>query len=144
MKKPAAFLLAVIMLVSASSAYAWPWDWGYHHPRGYHYYEGHWWLGDTIVAGLAAGVILATLPPHCRTVYVGGVHYYYDGTYYYQRGPSGYVVVQPPPSVRPLPPLPKEEVITVVPYSGAVWVPGHWRWRERAGEYVWIPGHWRR
>lgn len=93
MKKLAVFLLVVVMLFTFSSAYAWPGD--YHHPRGYHYYGGHWWLGDALVAGLVAGTIIATLPPHYSTVYVGNVPYYYDGTYYYQRGPSGYVVVQP-------------------------------------------------
>jgi len=94
MKKLLVFVLAVVILCSFSSVYAGPWD--YHHPRGYHYYGGHWWLGDTIVAGLVAGTIIATLPPHYRTVYVGGVPYYYDGTYYYQSGPTGYVVVQQP------------------------------------------------
>ena len=151
MKKLLVFVLAVVILCSFSSVYAGPWD--YHHPRGYHYYGGHWWLGDTIVAGLVAGTIIATLPPHYRTVYVGGVPYYYDGTYYYQSGPTGYVVVQPAPGsvveasapyVRPAPPAPKVEVITVAPYPGAVWVPGHWQWRRRAREYVWILGHWRR
>ena len=151
MKKPTAFLLAVVMLCSSSYLYAWPGD--YRHPRGYHYYGGRWWLGDAIVAGLVAGTIIATLPPHYRTVYVGGVPYYYDGTYYYQNCPSGYVVVQPAqapiveasaPYVRPLPPPPKEEIITVAPYPGAVWVRGHWQWRRRVREYVWIPGHWRR
>ena len=93
MKKLLAFLLVAVMLFSFSSAYAWPGE--YHHPRGYHYYGGHWWLGDAIVAGLAVGTILVTLPPHYSTVYVGNVPYYYDGAYYYQRGPSGYVVVQP-------------------------------------------------
>ena len=91
MKKLVAFLLAFVILLSFSSTYAWD----YHHPRGYHWYGGRWWLGDAIVAGLVAGTIIATLPPHYRTVYVGGVPYYYDGTYYYQNCPSGYVVVQP-------------------------------------------------
>ena len=144
MKKLVAVLLAVVMLFSFSSAYAWHRE-EYHHPSGYHLYGGHWWLGDTIVAGLVAGTIIATLPPHCRTVYVGGVSYYYDGTYYYQNSPSGYVVVQPVTTyvVPTAPPL-KEEVITVAPYRGAVWVPGHWHWNKRVREYVWIPGHWRR
>ena len=93
MKKLVAFLLVAVMLFSFSSAYAGDWD--DHHSRGYRYDRGHWWLGDSIIAGLAVGTILATLPPHYSTVYVGNVPYYYDGTYYYQSGPSGYVVVQP-------------------------------------------------
>ena len=86
MKKLVAFLLVAVMLFSFSSAYAG--DWGDHHSRGYRYDRGHWWLGDSIIAGLAVGTILATLPPHYSTVYVGNVPYYYDGTYYYQSGPT--------------------------------------------------------
>jgi hypothetical protein len=93
MKKVITFLLIAIMLFSISPAFAWHND--YHHPRGYHYYKGRWWLGDAIVAGIALGTIIAELPPHCKTVYVGGVPYYYDGMYYFQRGPAGYIVVQP-------------------------------------------------
>ena len=132
--------LCLTVSLLASNAFAWN-DGRYHHPRGYHLYKGHWWLGDTLLAGLVAGAIITTLPPRCRTVYVGGNPYYYDGTYYYQSGPSGYVVVQP--ALRPAPPL-REEVITVAPYPRAVWVPGHWHWNRRFGEYVWVPGHWRR
>ena len=93
MKKLVAFLLVAVILSSFTSVYAWDRD--DHHSREYHYDRGHWWLGDSILAGLAVGTILATLPPHYSTVYVGNVPYYYDGAYYYQRGPSGYVVVQP-------------------------------------------------
>ena len=93
MKKLVAFLLVAVILSSFTSVYAWDRD--DHHSREYHYDRGHWWLGDSILAGLAVGTILATLPPHYSTVYVGNVPYYYDGTYYYQRGSSGYVVVQP-------------------------------------------------
>ena len=93
MKKIASFLLVAVMLFSVDPAYAW-YGWG-HHDRGYRYYRGHWWLGDAVVAGLVAGAIITALPPRCNTVYIGGAPYYYDGTYYYQSGPSGYVVVQP-------------------------------------------------
>ena len=111
MKKIAAFLLVAVMLFSVDPAYAW-YGWG-HHDRGYRYYRGHWWLGDTMVAGLVVGAVVAGLPPYCRTVYVGGVPYYYDGMYYYQAGPAGYVVVQPAvapvvmaPPVAPMPVAP--------------------------------------
>jgi hypothetical protein len=46
--------------------------------------------------------------------------------------------------VRPAPPPPRVEVMDLGPYPAAVWVPGHWQWRPRIGEYVWIPGRWRR
>ena len=45
---------------------------------------------------------------------------------------------------RPEPPAPKVEIRTASPYPGAVWVPGHWKWRGRGRGYVWVPGHWRR
>jgi len=120
MKKLLVFVLAVVILCSFSSVYAGPWD--YHHPRGYHYYGGHWWLGDTIVAGLVAGTIIATLPPHYRTVYVGGVPYYYDGTYYYQSGPTGYVVVQPAVAPVVLAPAPAVVVAPPVVHNASVTV----------------------
>jgi hypothetical protein len=43
----------------------------------------------------------------------------------------------------PAPPPPQSEVVGVAPYTGAVWVGGHWAWRPRFGRYVWVPGHWR-
>ncbi len=43
---------------------------------------------------------------------------------------------------RPVPP-PQTEVVSVAPYSGAIWVGGHWRWAPYRGRYVWVPGHWR-
>ena len=47
------------------------------------------------------------------------------------------VVYEKPPA-----PPPKVEVRPARPYRGAVWVPGHWKWRK--GRYIWISGHWRR
>ena len=81
-------LLLVGLLVSGC-AYAWPGGWG--HDR-YEYRGGHYWLGGAIVGGLVAGAIIASLPP--RVTYVNG--YYTDGTYWYQQGPEGYIVVAPP------------------------------------------------
>jgi len=71
-------------------------SWGYHHPRGYHWYGGSWWLGDAIIEGLVIGATLSALPPSYRVVYVDRRPYYYDGVYYYQRSPYGYVVVADP------------------------------------------------
>ena len=42
---------------------------------------------------------------------------------------------------QPAPPPLQAEVIGAPPYSGAVWISGHWVWR--GGGYVWVPGHWR-
>ncbi len=57
---------------------------------------------------------------------------------------------------RTAPPSAKVEVVTVKPYSGAVWVNGRWAWKNghyvwkkgywvkgRKG-YVWVPGHWKK
>ena len=120
MKKVIVFLFVVIMFFSSSLVYAGH-D-GYHHSRGYHYYGGHWWLGDAVVAGLVAGAIITGLPPRCNTVYVGGAPYYYDGTYYYQSGPAGYVVVQPaaPPVVMAQPAAPMVMAPAQIPAAVAV------------------------
>jgi hypothetical protein len=76
---------------------------GYHHPRGYHYYGGRYWLGEAIIVGLAAGMIISTFDRQPDVVVVSGTQYYYDGTYYYRQGPNGYVVVNPPIVVAPAP-----------------------------------------
>jgi len=91
------------------------WDWGYHHPRGYHWYNGGWWLGDAIVEGLVVGATLSALPPSYSTVYVGRVPYYYDGIYYYRPYASGYVVVANPtiaPAVVTAPVVVQPTVVT--------------------------------
>ncbi len=45
--------------------------------------------------------------------------------------------------VRPAPPPPRIEVRPARPHRHAVWVPGHWKWKNRRVGYVWVPGHWR-
>jgi len=47
---------------------------------------------------------------------------------------------------QPAPPPLKIEIRTVSPCPGAVWVPGHWKWRgrRRGGRHVWVSGHWKR
>jgi len=50
---------------------------------------------------------------------------------------SGEAVVE----VETEPPAPQVEVRPVEPYGGAVWIEGHWYWRDR---WVWVPGHWDR
>lgn len=67
-------------------------------PGDYYWRDGHWWVGD-VIAAITLGTIIATLPPRYEAVYVGGVTYYYDGVYYYQRYPTGYVVVANPTPV---------------------------------------------
>ncbi|MGA2091696.1 MAG: DUF6515 family protein [Endomicrobiales bacterium] len=111
MNKLIAGCVALIVLSNGGYAFAS----GRH---GYYYSGGHWWLGDTIVAGLAIGTVIAALPPHYSTVYFGGVPYFYDGVYYYQSSPSGYIVVQPVETLQPVTPvqaLPVRSSEVVVP-----------------------------
>jgi hypothetical protein len=49
----------------------------------------HWY-------GYRPGMIIETLPAAYVPIYVSGVPYYYDQGVYYESGPSGYVVVNPP------------------------------------------------
>ena len=44
--------------------------------------------------------------------------------------------------IRVGPPAPVVEVVGVAPFSGAVWVRGHYR-HDGLG-YRWVPGHWER
>jgi YXWGXW repeat-containing protein len=59
---------------------------------------------------------------------------------YYDSRP-GYVVERDVVVVDEAPPPPRVEVVTVVPYRGAVWMPGHWSSHGRH-RWVWVPGHW--
>ncbi len=99
--KSKALVVVVLLLaftVSCSvDAFAWGGRGGHGH---YYYHGGHWyrsgWLWGSLATGLAIGAIVATLPPHHRTVYVNGAPYYYDDGFYYRPGPTGYVVIPPP------------------------------------------------
>jgi len=51
----------------------------------------------------------------------------------YYLGGSMVVPVGPPPN--------RVEVVGVTPFVGAVWIPGHWIWRDR---WVWNKGYWTR
>ena len=93
MRKPMAVLLTAVLLCGLSTeAFA-----AHYHYRGGHYYRnaGWWGLGG-FVTGLAVGAYVTSLPPRYETVVIGGAPYYYADGYYYQTGPSGYVVVSPP------------------------------------------------
>ena len=75
------------------------------------------------MAGLALGAVIAGLPPRCRTMYIGGAPYFYDGMYYYQPGPAGYVVVQPAVAPVVMAPLPPPAVAAPAPIPTAVAAP---------------------
>ena len=48
--------------------------------------------------------------------------------------PGGTVVYNAPPARRTV------TVRPAAPYSGAIWVDGHWQWDGY--QYVWVPGYW--
>jgi hypothetical protein len=52
------------------------------------------------------------------------------------------MVVQPAVVVDTAPPAPQTETMPAPPYSGAVWIPGHWSWSN--GQYQWVPGRYER
>jgi hypothetical protein len=65
------------------------------------------------LGGLVAGAVISSLPSGYETYDVGGrPYYYYDGTYF-NPGPGGYVVVNPPQGVALPAPPPNSVPITV-------------------------------
>ena len=74
------------------------------------------------LAAAAGTLVLGTLLGGC-TVYPH--HAYYSGAV---------VVGSAPPHAR-------VEIIGVAPWPGAVWIGGHWVWRDR---WVWQRGYWSR
>jgi len=114
MKKLTAFGLLVMLMCSFSSR-AMSWD-GYHyHYRGGHYYrDAGWWGFGGFATGLAVGAYVASLPPSYETVYIDGAPYYYADGYYYQAGPSGYVVVSPPASEGQSPPVEHHAMVFIL------------------------------
>lgn len=121
MKRAFGLVLISTFLVSGC-AFA---DWGWGHHDRYEYRGGHYWLGGAIVGGLVAGAILASLPERHDIVYVGGVQYWYDGTYYYQSTPNGYVVVQP---VQPEIVVVQQPQYSHIQYQGVDYLVSNGRW----------------
>ena len=94
-------LIIIVLLLAFSLSYSNAFAWGGHGGHGHYYYRGdRWYNGGWFWGGFATGLVIgatvATLPPYYQTVYIAGTPYYYDGTYYYQSGPSGYIVVPAP------------------------------------------------
>jgi hypothetical protein len=104
MKKLTA-IVVVAMLLCGFTAKAYSWNGHYRYREGRYYRDaGLWGLGG-FVAGLTVGAYVSSLPPQYDTVVIAGVPYYYADGYYYQTGPSGYVVVTPPASQGQSPPM---------------------------------------
>ena len=87
--------------------------------RGHRYYYNHGRFyrpgpRGYIRVGPPIGAIVAALPINFATLVVGGFTYYSYLGVYYQRVPSGYVVVETPPTVVTAPP------VVVAPAPGIV------------------------
>ena len=106
-KMRAIIVLCLVLELSSSEAYArgggyggGRGGWGGHGGR-YYYHGGRWynsgwlWFGAGVTA-LAAGAIVAGLPPRHTTVVVSGTPYYYYENTYFRPCPNGYVVVPAP------------------------------------------------
>jgi hypothetical protein len=92
MKKLISLLLILIILSVSTPAFAGR----YYAHRGHFYHRSVAGFGIGAVTGaLLAGAIIANRPTE-KIVYVNSRPYYYDGSYYYQPCPQGYVIVQPP------------------------------------------------
>jgi len=98
MKKLTVMVL-IAMLLGGFSTQAFSWGGGHYRYREGRYYRDAGWGVGGFVTGLAVGAYVASLPPQYDTVVIGGSPYYYADGYYYQAGPSGYMVVTPPASV---------------------------------------------
>ncbi len=80
-----------------------------------------------VSAALAASLALSAcvvVPAPRRVVYAAPVY-----------GPPIAVVDAPPPA-------PYAEVVSAVPFDGAVWLGGYWGWS--GGRHQWVGGHWER
>ena len=127
LKNKVLLALIVVVMVSAmisQDAYAWGGrggrdgrgDGGRYYWHGDRWHSSSWFWFDVGVTALTIGAIAASLPPNYRTVYVGGVpYYYYDGAYY-RPCSAGYVVVpapMPAPVVVAAPTVVAQPVVTV-------------------------------
>ncbi len=105
-------ILVFAFLLSSSNAFAWGHGGRYYwHGGGWH--RDGWFWGGVAVSALTVGAVVASLPPHYKVVYTGNAPYYYDGTYYYQSYPNGYVIMAPP-VIQPAP------VVVVQPQTATV------------------------
>jgi hypothetical protein len=111
---------------------------------------GHWaWRGGAHVwmAGRYA------LPPAAgyrwvpaRWVSERGQWVFFEGHWAVSQPPSAGSVYDPGPApteeevVQVAPPAPIVEVRPPLPFAGAVWIPGYWRWHD--GRHVWVGGRW--
>ena len=81
-----------------------------------------------------------------RWVNQDGAWTFYEGHWAMSQPASPTVVYDPGPApadeevVQEEPPAPIVEVRPAMPFAGAVWIPGYWRWGGH--HHVWVGGHW--
>ncbi|OGF50876.1 MAG: hypothetical protein A2231_08685 [Candidatus Firestonebacteria bacterium RIFOXYA2_FULL_40_8] len=79
---------------------------GHYYNRG-SWYRQRWFWFDAVIPILAIGAIVRTLPSGYTTVIVrGNRYYYYDNVYFQPYNNYGYLVVEAPSLVIPVPPKP--------------------------------------
>ena len=81
-----------------------------------------------------------------RWVNEGGRYVFFEGHWAVTQPTSPTYVYEPAPApvqeeyVTEQPPAPIVEVRPAMPFAGAVWIPGYWRWGGH--HHVWVGGHW--
>lgn len=114
---------------------------------GYVWIAGHWawrggghvWLGGHWALPPGPGYVWAP----ARWINEGGAFRFFEGHWRLAVPPPQTEVYQPAPMAAPLyastpPPEPLVEVRPAMPFAGAVWIPGYWRWF--GSNYVWVGG----
>jgi hypothetical protein len=117
---------------------------------GHAWIDGHWawrggahvWIGGYWALPPGAGYVWEP----ARWANEGGNWMFFEGHWRYEGAPAPAVAYEPPPPpAQPIyaqaaPPEPIVEVQPVMPFAGAVWLPGYWHWN--GGTYAWIGGRW--
>lgn len=121
MKKLAAAMLVVVMLLSITVVPGEAWG------RGHGHFHGGWWLPGALIGGLALGAaVAATYPPYyAYPSYYGAPYYAAPPTVVYQAAPA---------YAAPAPPAVQREVVyphgRYVLYGDGV---------RQAWQWVWVP-----
>lgn len=85
-----------------------------HYYRDGNYYKRGWFGLGAVVAALAVGAYLESLPPKHTVVVVQGNKYYHDDRYYYRQLPDGgYAVVATPVIVETPYPVPETSTVNI-------------------------------
>ncbi len=97
-------LLPVFLLLSLCGCERAYYRRDYNRDYRHYYHDGRWYERDSagheiLVAALAIGALIDSLPPRHEVVVVEGNQYYHDDRYYYRHHPNGGYVVVPAPVV---------------------------------------------